>query len=226
MENQNDIHYGIERSQSATDAVEQLFGSKTRVRLLRLLLDNPEQSYFVREITRKIDVQLNSVRRELQNLIDIGIIKEVDNKIDLSTVAKEKRGSAKKKKYYSANTTFPFFEELRSIMKKSAIFMHDIFLKALLESGDINFVMLTGAFVDSKVPSDILIVGKIEPESLKLAVQAFEHEIGREINYTSMPLDEYQYRREIHDRFLMNLLEAEKVVLHDSLPRKNKKAAE
>jgi predicted transcriptional regulator len=55
--------------------VDQLFGSKTRVKLLQLFFSNPNRSFYVREITRKIDEQINSVRRELSNLLSIGIIK-------------------------------------------------------------------------------------------------------------------------------------------------------
>src|SRR6201990_2033441 len=54
--------------------IEQLFGSKTRVKLLQLFYSNSNRSFFVREITRKIDEQINSVRRELSNLLSIGII--------------------------------------------------------------------------------------------------------------------------------------------------------
>jgi predicted transcriptional regulator len=54
--------------------IEQLFGSKTRVKLLQLFMSNPNRSFYVREITRKIDEQINSVRRELANLLSIGII--------------------------------------------------------------------------------------------------------------------------------------------------------
>jgi predicted transcriptional regulator len=54
--------------------IDALFGSKTRVKLLHLFLNNPGQSFFVREITRKIDEQINSVRRELANMIQVGII--------------------------------------------------------------------------------------------------------------------------------------------------------
>ena len=54
--------------------IEQLFGSKTRVKLLQLFYSNPNRAFYVREITRKIDEQINSVRRELSNLLSIGII--------------------------------------------------------------------------------------------------------------------------------------------------------
>ena len=63
--------------------IDALFGSKTRVKLLHLFLNNPGKSFYVREITRLIDEQINSVRRELANMLNVGIItcKEADNKL-------------------------------------------------------------------------------------------------------------------------------------------------
>ena len=55
---------------------EQLFGSKTRVKLIRIFLDNPDKLFYVRELTRMSDSLINSVRRELQNLINLKIIIE------------------------------------------------------------------------------------------------------------------------------------------------------
>lgn len=48
--------------------IEKLFGSKTRAKLLRLFFSDMNKSYYVREITRLIEEQINSVRRELINL--------------------------------------------------------------------------------------------------------------------------------------------------------------
>ena len=80
--------------------IEQLFGSKTRVKLLQLFLANPGRSFYVRELTRKIDEQINSVRRELANLLGIGIIKSdsVNNKL-----------------YYEVNQGYKHFKALQSI---------------------------------------------------------------------------------------------------------------
>ena len=63
--------------------IEKLFGSKTRAKLLELFFSNVNKSYYVREITRVIDEQINSVRRELINLESIGVIKSetYDNKV-------------------------------------------------------------------------------------------------------------------------------------------------
>src|SRR3989337_1444166 len=79
---------------------EQLFGSKTRVKLLKLFFTNLNRSFYVREITRKIDEQINSVRRELSNLLSIGIISSDTNNNKL---------------YYEVNQKYEFFTPLLSI---------------------------------------------------------------------------------------------------------------
>jgi len=209
-------------------SLEQLFGSKTRVRFFRLLLDNPERSFYVRELTRRIEAQLNSVRRELKNLVDIGIILEVEGKIlenedddendESEEDTKVKGKTNTKKKYYRAYAVFSFFEELRSIMKKSSVLMNKSFVIEVEKKGKIDFLFLTGRFIDNKtVPSDLLIVGEIKIDDLQQAISNFEVEIGHEVNYTYMPKEEFIYRQEIKDRFLSSLLQTEKVVLINKL---------
>ena len=63
--------------------LEKLFGSKTRAKLLKLFFENADKSFYVREITRVIEEQINSVRRELLNLESIGVVKNetYDNKV-------------------------------------------------------------------------------------------------------------------------------------------------
>src|SRR6187431_297117 len=80
--------------------VEQLFGSKTRVKLLKLFYSNTNRSFYVREITRKIDEQINSVRRELANLLSIGIISS-DN--------------TNNRLYYEVNKDYEYFKPLEMI---------------------------------------------------------------------------------------------------------------
>ena len=77
--------------------IEQLFGSKTRVKLLQLFYANQNRSFYVREITRNIDEQLNSVRRELSNLLGIGIITAEPNNNRL---------------YYEVNQEYDYYKPL------------------------------------------------------------------------------------------------------------------
>lgn len=201
--------------------IEQLFGSKTRARLLTLFLENADRAFYVRELTRRIDAQLNSVRRELKNLVDVGIVLEVEGKILLAeTSDEEPESKGEKKKFYRANIEFPLFEDLRGVMRKAAVLMNQEIVRVLREKGEISLVLLTGRFVDAEdVPTDLFIVGTIEPEDLAKAVREFEHDIAREVNYTAMPREEFLYRQEVGDRFLSGILNAKRVVLWSTLPK-------
>lgn len=191
--------------------LDQLFGSSTRVSLMRLFLETPERSYYVREITRKVDAQLNSVRRELNRFVEMGLVHEVEG-----SILKGEKTSVQNKKYYRANTHFIFFHELRGIIKKSAVFLHDAFLNALPER-QVKFLCLTGSFVEADVTTDLIIVGDVPEKKLKEAISAFEKELGKEVNYTCMPEDEFQYRCDVNDRFLNTILKAEKIILKNTL---------
>lgn len=200
---------------------ENLFGSKTRVRLLNLFLEHPTRPFYVREITRKVDAQLNSVRRELQNLIDTTIIKEIEGKIiptENDENGVKKKAKVEKKKYYVANIDCPFFEEIRGMIKKMAILSNESVVKELQEAGDLCLLLLTGRFIDNNdVSSDVLIVGDISEKKMQEAMQHLETLLAREINYTYMPKDEFLYRLEVKDRFLLSLLQTDKVVLANTL---------
>ncbi len=198
--------------------IEQLFGSKTRARLLSLFLENPERCFYVRELTRRIDAQLNSVRRELQNLVRLGIVLEVEGTILDAESGERRTRRSEKKKFYQANVECSFFQDLRNIMKKSAVLMHRPFMKELQEKGRVDFLVLTGHFLDLKdAATDVLIVGELESDHLESAVGTFEKDIGREVNYTFMPKQEFLYRRDVKDRFLTSILQGEKVILIDEL---------
>jgi len=193
--------------------IEQLFGSKTRARLLALFLENPEQSFFVRELTRKIDAQLNSVRRELQNLIELGLVVESTDQESIKSKTLSER-----KKFYLVNTNFLLFHDLRNLFRKIQILLKQSLVQEIQSRGDVDLLVFTGRFVDNpNVQTDILIVGSIDQKSLQKVVSEFEAELGYEINYTLMPKEEFIYRRQITDRFLFSILEGEKVIMVDKL---------
>src|SRR5215210_3907156 len=89
--------------------IEQLFGSKTRVKLLQLFLSNPNRAFYVREITRKIDEQINSVRRELANMLSIGIIQSDNSQSD----------SSNNRLYYEVNQNYVHYLPLKAIFGDS-----------------------------------------------------------------------------------------------------------
>ncbi len=194
--------------------IEQLFGSKTRVKLLQMFYANPNRSFYVREITRKIDEQINSVRRELSNLLSIGIItsETTNNRL-----------------YYEVNQKYELYVPLSQIFGGAAItaatgvaaaeVVDDTVehlppeLKAL---GHVELAVLTGQFTrDERSGVDFVVVGDINQTQLSKYVSELEKQEGKEIRYVSMTKDEYDYRRQINDRFLSKVLESKKQVIYD-----------
>ncbi|MGH7157746.1 MAG: transcriptional regulator [Candidatus Saccharimonadales bacterium] len=192
--------------------IEQLFGSKTRVKLLQLFCSNPNRSFYVREITRKIDEQINSVRRELANLLSIGIISS-DN--------------TNNRLYYEVNQSYEFYQPLRAIFGqfgssgeatgslkasgKTASEREKI--KAL---GNVVAALYTGQFTrDESSGVDFLLVGDINQHALQKFIKDTEEQEGKEVRYALMTAEEFSYRRQVKDRFITTVLAAKKQVIID-----------
>lgn len=197
---------------------EQLFGSKTRVKLLQLFYSNPNRSFYVREITRKVDEQINSVRRELANLLSIGIITSESNNnrlyyevnqdyehykplsmvFGLKTAKKSKKSKDEKEETEEVVSEHPLARDVRTI-------------------GKIDLAILTGQFTRDELSGvDVLIVGDINQAKLSKFISDLEKEENKEIRYTSMPMSTYRYRVQINDRFISNVLGAKKQIIINS----------
>ncbi|HRH21646.1 MAG TPA: hypothetical protein PLJ58_00425 [bacterium] len=213
--------------------LDKLFGSHTRVKLLKLFLLHSKQRYYIREIARNLSLQLNSVHRELVNLEELGIIRSgaadsdeiitagEDNSApaELSPAElKELKKTDKKadKKFYQANRDFVFFNEIKALIIKSQIMYEKDFADKLKKLGKIKLLVLTGFFVgnaDSNI--DLLMVGDFNKTKLVKLVKELESELVREVNYSTMTDEEFTYRREIADVFLYNVLDGDKIVVLD-----------
>jgi len=144
--------------------LEHIFGSRTRVKLLRVFLSNPDKDYFVRELTRKVKERINSVRRELDNLEKLGLI--VANQTG-------------QKKFYRVDENFILFSELRALILKSQMTVERDLAKNIKSVGQISFLVLTGIFTDvGDAQTDILIVGKVNRTKLNRLVSKFRKELA------------------------------------------------
>ena len=179
--------------------LEKLFGSKTRTKLLSLFFGNPERSYYVREMTRVIDEQINSVRRELLNLESIGIIKNetYDNKI-----------------YYSANNKHPYARALVMLFSsRTDVAVETAVVKPNAWEEYVRPVKnyLTCLIVTNRLPGqegvDLLIVGDDRTKKLTHWAEVVEKKEGKPLNYVIMSRDDFQYRLNVKDRFVSEVLE-------------------
>lgn len=198
--------------------LEHLFGSQTRVKLLHLFLHHPDEVFFVRELTRRIHTQINAVRREIQNLIKIGLVMEGEGR---ELDAMEKRPGLKRK-YYTANTAFPLFHEARSLLLKAQVFVERQLDREIVRLGDVRYLAFLGVFVGIRhQPVDIFIVGTVNEAKLQKLIEETGEALEFEINYTCLTPQEFRYRKEIADRFVNAVHLAQKHVVVNRLEEKD-----
>lgn len=193
-------------SKESNTPVEKLFGSKTRAKLLQLFFGSPTKSFYIREMTRVIDEQINSVRRELGNLESIGIIKNesFDNKV-----------------YYSANSKHPFYRPMIEIFSKKIDSARDHDVKESTWDGYCRPVQkyLSGLIVTNRLPGqdglDLLIIGNDRTKKLTRWAEVVEKKQGKTINYAIMSPEDFTYRKNVHDRFIEDVLEMEIIEIID-----------
>ena len=190
--------------------IDALFGSKTRVKLLHLFLNNPGKSFYVREITRLIDEQINSVRRELSNMLEVGI------------VTSDSGDSADNKLYYEVNQRYEHYVPLRAIFaeggakpvkRKEASQWHE-----LIENlADIRIAILAGVLVSGSVSKiDILLVGDASVAKVQRTLKAVEKAEGRDLNYSLLSYEEFYYRLSVRDKFITEILNGKYTILVDT----------
>lgn len=175
--------------------------SRVRSKLFKTFLDKPEEMYYVRELTRLVGEEINAVRRELQHLVEKGMLKS------------ENRGN---RVYYFFRKDYLFYPELLALVAKTTGLGGTI-VKNRARLGKINFVCLSGKFVRHRPREgdevDLLVVGTVVMPQLAALVRAEEARREKEINYTVMSKDEFEFRKRRHDPFVVGILQSSKVML-------------
>ena len=193
-------------------SIDALFGSKTRVKLLNLFLNNPDKTFYVREITRMIDEQVNSVRRELKNLEDINVVKST---------------TEDRKLFYGINQRFKFYIPLRAIFAGTEIVEGDTPIssdeskkrwknKISEIRKHLQVLVISGVLVDgSESNIDMLLVGDNSKNQLSDWASLIEKQEGRELNYVILSMSDFYYRYSTKDVFVSGIFNNKHRVIID-----------
>ena len=169
--------------------LKHLFTSKARVKLLTIFLLKPDDEYFVRELTRALDEQINSVRRELDNLKKLGLLKS---------------RAKNRKKFFMVNKNFVLFNELRSIIIKATNSSENL-IKNITKMGDVDFLLISGAFLQRETAVDLLVVGKVDKENLGKFLDTLE--TAEPIKFSVLTTEDFLYRIKCRDQFILDLIQ-------------------
>ncbi len=178
-----------------------LITSKTRIKLLNLFLTQPHEMYHVRECVRRTEEEINAVRRELISLEAKGVLQ------------KEARAN---RVYYSLDKDYPFYFELLKTGAKT-IGLGQQILENRAKLGKVKFAMFSGKFIrrikENPEDVDLIIVGTIVLPELAILVRNEEMRLGTEINYTAMTEEEFKFRKQRTDPFLVAILSGSRVMI-------------
>jgi len=193
--------------------LEQLFESQPKVKLLKFFFRNSKDVFQPKQIFRRLRSNISILRRELNKLEDIGVIKQKKAWLTFS----KKRGGVKKEKrlVYYLNPGFDFVNELRNLILKSTVASKDDLVNSARKLGNIKLFLLAGVFTgDESSRADLLIVGdKINHRKLNNFLKDLEAEVGKELNCAVMTSKEFNYRYDMYDRFVRDLLTGKSEIL-------------
>lgn len=192
-------------------ALEKLFGSSARVKIIRLFLSNPESLFSLENVSRRAKVLTPAAKREISLFKSIGLIKQREETIDEIVKLKDGTEKIKKKKFngYFLNALFPFVHALRNLVINAAPADKEAMIKEINTIGRIKLIVFSGIFTNrenSRV--DLLLVGDAMKETkLDKVLKNIEAEIGKEIVYAVFKTDDFMYRLGMYDRFIRDILE-------------------
>lgn len=177
-----------------SDVLEAILGSKERMRLLRFFLQNPEHEYELKDISQRNMLVAKKMKKELVNLAKIKFV-----------LTKTKKG----KTLYFLNQSFVFCPELKELIAKDNMFPQSKSLDKIKNLGNIRLAVISGAFINyHKSKADMILVGdEINRSKLKNLMNNFEAEIGKEIDFVLMNNEEFKYRLNMLDKFILEFLE-------------------
>jgi len=180
--------------------LEKLFTSSVRLKLLEIFLSHQDAKYYQRQLERLLNVSVRSLQLELNNLIELGLLK------------RENDGN---RAYYSIDKNFPLIQELEALILKGVFFI-DEFTNVISDKNiSLAFIYGSAAKSDLSTESDIdlFIVGNIDALKIHKTIKTIEDKFSRVINYVIYSTTELRKKAKNKSGFVTNVLHSDKIFI-------------
>jgi hypothetical protein len=199
------------------ELLARLLGGNERVKIMRFFLHNPESIVSLKNVVDKTKSKIDVTRKELGVLLAISFIQKKKGRMYVTVGKGKKEHQVQKEVYgYTLNPAFPHNQALRDLLFDFEAVDKKELAYRFKNIGRIKLFLVAGIFVgseDSQV--DLLIVGEAlnRPKAEKI-VEVLNSELGLELVYAIMDVEEYEYRFKMYDKFVRGIMELpyEKVV--------------
>ncbi len=182
------------------EILAELFGNGTKVKLMRLFLFNQDHFYPFSDIVERVKASKGIVRRELSELMKIGIVRKRDTG-------------------YAIDQKFPYLDALQNLLTVVSLHADEALFKKFTGVAKLRLFVASGIFLQewySRI--DLLIVGdKLNFSKLEDVIKIIESEVGREISYSAFETDDFEYRYGMHDRLIRDIFDLPHKILLNKL---------
>ncbi|MEM3030882.1 MAG: nucleotidyltransferase domain-containing protein [Candidatus Micrarchaeia archaeon] len=178
--------------------LEALITSRVKRKLLAFFFANPENEFYIREVSKRLGEETNAVRSGLQALADAGILYS------------NRKGNLR---YFGVNKKCPIFEELKTMLLKTEG-LGDAMRKELEKSGAL-FAFVYGSYAEGKERKgsdiDLMVIGDIHIDDFNKIISRIERKIGRDVNYLVYP--EKEFAEKLSSGFLRDVVRSRRIML-------------
>ncbi len=188
------------------DILGKLFGSATRVKLLKFFLLNQGDAFAVDDLATRLRIKAPLIRSELKNLVTIGFIK---NKVATITVVMKRTTKKKRVPGFITHQEFPLMQPLRDLLIESGGMHISDISGRFAGTGKINLFIVSGIFMhDTDRMADMIIVGdRLDRKTIEGEIKKLESEVGKELRYALFDTEEFMYRLKMYDKLLRDILD-------------------
>lgn len=175
-------------------AILPLFRSEMQVRLLALLLLQPERVWTLHELSDDLRAPQSSVHRELGRAEDAGLVV---------------RDNTARPHRFTAATDDPLYEPLAALLSRSVGVEQN--LRTALRRPDVTAAVIYGSWPrgtrrpDSDI--DLLVIGDAPLRELRRVVRPIGKAVGRRIDVTVLSRDEFRRRADEGASYVRSVLE-------------------
>ncbi len=189
------------------EALEKLFGSSARVKTMKFFLFNTGEIFEKETISSRTKVSSKALQKELNLLEKVGLIK----KKSYFKLTEDRYGKIKKvrTKGFEVVTDSKLFIPLQNLLVKNNPMSSNSLVQRLNRHGKLKLVIAAGVFIqDSDSRVDLFIVGDdIKENPLKNTISILESEIGKQLRYSVLTVQDFKYRLGVYDKLVRDVLD-------------------
>ena len=205
------------------EQLAKLLGGTERVKVMRLFLHHVDAILSVKDIIEKTKSKSTYVRKEINALSSIGFLeKQKKRSYSMTGSGKKSKQVIKETIGYKLNTEFPHNQALRDLLFDFESVDKKELANRFKQIGRIKMFVVAGIFVgnsDSRV--DVLVVGEaLKRQKVEKVFETLASELGRELEYSIMDLEEFEYRFKMYDKFIRDILDMPHEKVIDKISKK------